>query len=173
VDGVTAVVGDSVLALRSATELARVARRVTLIAASEAELSTPLGRFLIAMPNVTILTGFHVERITGDDYARGLVVSRHGEQREVAADAIFVEQGLVANSELVAQLVARDPGGRILVDINNRTSAPGLFAAGDVTNVYTEQVLVAIGEGTKAALSAYDYLLEHPVLRVTEAPEWR
>lgn len=173
VDGVTAVVGDSALALRSAAELARIARRVTLIIDNEAELSTPLGRHLVAMPNVTIFTGFHVERIFGDDYARGLVVSRHGEQREVAADAIFVELGLVANSELVAHLAARDPNGRILVDTNNRTSTAGLFAAGDVTNVYAEQVLVAIGEGAKAALSAYDYLLEHPVLRVSETPEWR
>jgi alkyl hydroperoxide reductase subunit AhpF len=55
-----------------------------------------------------------------------------------------------------------DPNGRVRIDYANRTSLPGLFAAGDVTSQYAEQVLVAVGEGAKAALSAYDYLL--PVL---------
>jgi alkyl hydroperoxide reductase subunit F len=65
---------------------------------------------------------------------------------------------VIPNSEMVAHMVERDVRGRIIVDSVGRTNVPGLFAAGDVTTT-TEQVLVAIGEGAKAALSAYEYLL--------------
>jgi thioredoxin reductase len=172
-DGVTVVVGDTPLALRAAADLARHARRVTLVAHGEAELASPLGRLLVSLPNVTILTGYQVERVKGEDYAHSLVVTRAGDRREIAADAIFVELGLVPDLGPLAGLVKVDAGGRIVVDTRNRTSAPGIFAAGDVTDVYAEQVLVAIGEGAKAALSACDYLLEHPVLRPVSATEWR
>jgi alkyl hydroperoxide reductase subunit AhpF len=173
VDGVTAVVGDSPLALRAAADLARFARRVTLIAPNEADLGSPLGRQVIGLPNVIVLTGWQVERVFGDSYARGLVVSRGAERREISADGIFVELGLVPNTGPLAGLVESDAAGRIKVDTHNCTSAPGLFAAGDVTDVYAEQVLVAIGEGAKAALSAFDYLLAHPVRHPTGAVEWR
>jgi alkyl hydroperoxide reductase subunit F len=80
----------------------------------------------------------------------------------VEADAFFVEVDLVPQSEIVAHLVTRDKRGRIKVDSRNRTSAEGLFAAGDVTDVISEQVLISVGEGAKAALAAYEYLLERP-----------
>jgi alkyl hydroperoxide reductase subunit AhpF len=66
---------------------------------------------------------------------------------------------LLPNSDPVAELVELDERGHIKVDGLSRTSVPGMFAAGDVTNIYAEQVLVAVGEGAKAALSAYEYLL--------------
>nr|NIN67599.1 FAD-dependent oxidoreductase [Anaerolineae bacterium]NIN97692.1 FAD-dependent oxidoreductase [Anaerolineae bacterium] len=72
---------------------------------------------------------------------------------------IFVEKKLIPNSELVADLVNLDEEGRIKIDSQNRTSRRGIFAAGDVTNTYREQVLVAMGEGAKAALSAFEYLM--------------
>ena len=188
VDGVVAVVGDGPLALRSVAELAGIARRVTLVARTSDGLDSPLGRRLIGLPNVTLLTGYQVERIEGDTYARGLTLTRvsgqngnghardphaEGDHREIAADAIFVELGLVPNTGLLNGVAALDDNGRVMVDTRNRASRPGLFAAGDVTDVYAEQVLVAIGEGAKAALAAYDYLLEHPVPQVAATPEWR
>ncbi len=66
---------------------------------------------------------------------------------------------LVPNSGMVAELVDLDREGRVKIDARNRTSVPGIFAAGDVTDTYAEQVLVAAGEGAKATLSAYEYLL--------------
>jgi len=63
--------------------------------------------------------------------------------------------------------------GRICIDNRNRTSMPGIFAAGDVTDAFAEQVLIAIGEGAKAALSAYEYLLEQPLPTEVAAAEWR
>ena len=72
---------------------------------------------------------------------------------------MFVEQALTPMSQMVADLVKLDEQGRVIIDCANRTNVPGIFAAGDVTNTYAEQVLVAVGEGAKAALSAYEYLL--------------
>jgi thioredoxin reductase len=155
----TAVIGDGALALRATAELARIASKVTLVAASHGELDSALGRRVAAAGNVSVLEGYTVERVNGDDYARSLVLARAGEKHELAADAFFVELDLVPQSELVAEIVDRDERGRIKVDCANRTSAAGVFAAGDVTNVFAEQVLIAIGEGAKAALAAHEYLL--------------
>jgi len=154
------VIGDGGKALRGAAELAQIARQVYLVAPTHGELDSPLGRKLRAADNVTILEGYQVREVKGDLYARSLVITRDGEQQELEADAIFVELGLEPHSRFVADLVELDENGRIKVDCANRTSRPGIFAAGDVTDVYAEQVLVAIGEGAKAALSAYEYLLE-------------
>jgi len=157
------VIGSNTLALRAAADLARIARRVTLVMPDHGDLDGPLGRKLRGFANVAILEEHSVDQVKGDDFARTLVVRRpNGATAELHADAFFVELGLVPNTQMVKGLVALDALGRIEVDGRNRTSAPGIFAAGDVTNVHAEQVLIAIGEGAKAALSAYDYLLEQP-----------
>ncbi|MEW6567748.1 MAG: NAD(P)/FAD-dependent oxidoreductase [Chloroflexota bacterium] len=162
IDRATAVIGDTALALRATAELARIARKVTLIAPAHGELSSPMGRKILSAPSVEVLQGFAVEAVLGDTYARKLVISRGDERREVEADAFFVELDLVPQSEIVAGLVERDAQGRIKVDARNRTSTEGIFAAGDVTDVISEQVLISIGEGAKAALTAYEYLLQLP-----------
>nr|HMN29823.1 FAD-dependent oxidoreductase [Caldilineaceae bacterium] len=82
----------------------------------------------------------------------------NGETRSLAVDGVFVELGLLPNNSLVRELVALDEEGHIIINQHCESSIPGLFAAGDVTNVYAEQVPVAIGEGVKAALSAWSYL---------------
>ncbi|MBI3361905.1 MAG: FAD-dependent oxidoreductase [Chloroflexi bacterium] len=169
----TAVVGDAGLALRSAAELAQIAKRVTLVAPTHGELDSALGKRLLASSNVVVLEGYQVQRVNGDDYARSLVVKKNGDTREIAADAIFIELGLDANSDVVGGLAERDLEGRIKIDARNRTSAPGIFAAGDVTDAFAEQVLISIGEGAKAALSAYEYLLGQPVEEPVAAGEWR
>jgi len=159
IDRDTIVIGEGALALRSAAELAQIARQVYLVAPTHGELDSPLGQKLQRAKNVTILEGYQVREVKGDLYARSLVIGRDDEQRELEADAIFVELDLEPVSGPVSSLVELDKKGRIVVDCANRTSRPGIFAAGDVTNVYAEQVLIAIGEGAKAALSAYEYLL--------------
>ncbi|MGD2028001.1 MAG: FAD-dependent oxidoreductase, partial [Anaerolineales bacterium] len=78
---------------------------------------------------------------------------------ELDTECVFVEKELLPNTRFVKDLVELDEKGRVVVNNINQTSTPGIFAAGDVTNIYAEQVLVAVGEGAKAALSAYDYLL--------------
>ncbi len=159
IDRRTAVVGNSELALRSSAELANHAKHVFLVTRSSRQLESPLGRWLLQAENVTILEGYKVREIRGDEYARSMLLVRDGEQKEVAVEGIFVEKKLIPNSELVADLVNLDEEGRIKIDSQNRTSRRGIFAAGDVTNTYREQVLVAMGEGAKAALSAFEYLM--------------
>ena len=76
------------------------------------------------------------------------------EIKELDTDCVFVEKELIPNTEPVKNLVELDSQGRIIINSYNQTSLPGVFAAGDITNIYAEQVLVAIGEGAKAALAA-------------------
>jgi thioredoxin reductase len=140
-----------------------VAEHVYLVGPAGDVLVSALGVKLKAAENVTILEGYQVTEILGDDFAERIVVRGPDDQEaEIGADGTFIEMALVPNSEMVADLVDLDAEGRIKVDSRNRTSVPGIFAAGDVTDTYAEQVLVAAGEGAKAALSAYEYLL--PIL---------
>jgi NADH-dependent peroxiredoxin subunit F len=160
IDRTVVVVGDGDLALRSAGELATVAKHVFLVCETGGFLNSPLGKKLTAVGNVTVLEGSKVVEIKGDQFARAAVVQDpSGKKKDFEAEGIFIEMGLVANTKMVADLVKLDDQGRIIIDCGNRTSVPGLFAAGDVTNTYAEQVLVAVGEGAKAALTAYEYLL--------------
>jgi NADH-dependent peroxiredoxin subunit F len=160
IDKNTFVIGDGELALRSAGELATVAQHVYLVCKDPYLLGTSLGKKLKAAKNVTILQGHEVVEVKGDEYARALVLKKpSGETEEYTADAIFVEKALTPNSDMVKELVKLDESGRIVVDTANRTSVAGVFAAGDVTSGFAEQVLIAVGEGAKAALSAYEYLL--------------
>ena len=156
------VIGDTKLALRSTAELARIARKVTLVAPTHGELDSSMGANVLAADNVEVMEGYTVDEVLGDEYARTIKVSKNGEQAELSADAFFVELELQPQSDIVDGIVDRDALGRIKIDASNRTSAEGMFAAGDVTNVIAEQVLIAVGEGAKAALSAYEYLLELP-----------
>ncbi len=160
IDKSTVVIGDGDLAQRSTAELATVANHVTLVCPSEKLKVTNENEKLKVAKNVTILEGHQVVEVKGDDYAKSLIIKdKKGKSSELQADGTFVEMALVPNSQIVADFVALDEQKRIIIDCGNHTSVPGIFAAGDVTNTYAEQVLVAVGEGAKAALSAYEYLL--------------
>jgi thioredoxin reductase len=160
IDRTAAVVGEGELGLRSALELAQIARQVYLIVPSLSVLDSAMGRKLKASKNVTVLDGYKVKEIKGEEtYARSIVVTKGAEEKELAVDVTFVELDLIPNSDCVAALVKLNEKKQIVVDCSNRTSRPGVFAAGDVTDTYAEQVLICIGEGAKAALSAYEYIL--------------
>jgi alkyl hydroperoxide reductase subunit F len=162
IDKDAVVIGNGELALRSASELATVAEHVHLVGPDKAILDTALGEKLVRAPNVTILENYKVTAVAGNGYCNEVVVKApDGHESVISTDGAFVEMGLTANSNMVAGLVELDERGFIKVDSYCRTNVPGIFAAGDVTNVYAEQVLVAVGEGAKAALSAYDYLLPY------------
>ncbi|HSG15315.1 MAG TPA: FAD-dependent oxidoreductase [Anaerolineae bacterium] len=160
IDKKAVVIGGGDLALRSTAELATVAEQVHLVGATGDVLETPLGQKVKAAPNVTILEGFEVTRVLGNGYAERVVVrDPDGAEMDIPADGTFVEKALRPNSQMVADLVDTNDEGFIVVDCQSCTSMPGIFAAGDVTHITAEQVLVAVGEGVKAALSAYEYLL--------------
>lgn len=160
IDKSVVVIGEEELALRSAGELSTVAKEVTMVCANDKMMETPLGQKLQAAGNVKIMKDCEIVEVQGDDFARKLILKdASGNLKEHQADGMFVEKALTPNTKMVEGLVELDEQGRIMIDCGCRTNVPGLFAAGDVTNNYAEQVLIAVGEGAKASLSAYEYLL--------------
>jgi alkyl hydroperoxide reductase subunit F len=153
-----AVVGHQRRAQRAAADLARKAHRVHLLA-PEPLSDTPLAKKLRGMENVEIDEGVSVKEVKGDMFVEGVVVGMaDGTERKIPVAGVFVKLPRTPNSDLVQEWVDCDRRGHIIVDVNCATSWPGVFAAGDVTHV-SEQALVHIGEGAKAAISAYHYLL--------------
>ena len=159
IDKEAALVGSSGRALRSAAELAEVAKHVHLILPDRGEIDSPLGRKLRANPKLTLYENYELIQIRGEQFVEEVVVRGKGETQSIPVDGLFVELGLTPNSQLALDLVLTNSSGKIVVDSKCATSRPGIFAAGDVTDVFVEQVLISIGEGAKAALSAYEYLL--------------
>ena len=155
-----AVVGKERRAQWAAADLARKAHRVYLLA-PEPLPDTPLVHKLHQMQNVEIVGGTAVREVCGQYFIEGIVVAMpDGEVREIPVKGVFVKLPRTPNSDLVREWINCDRGGHIIVDVHCATNWPGVFAAGDVTHV-SEQVLVHIGEGAKAATSAYHYLLMH------------
>lgn len=160
IDKSVVVIGDEELALRSAGELSTVAKEVTMVCAGDKIFDSPLGKKLQMAGNVRIMKDCEIVEVQGDEYARKLILKdKSGKLKEYPADGMFVEKALTPGTDMVRNLVELDEKGRVKIDSGCRTNVPGLFAAGDVTNSYAEQVLIAVGEGAKAALSAYEYLL--------------
>jgi alkyl hydroperoxide reductase subunit F len=161
IDKRVALVGAAGIALRAAAELAQIVKELYLVAPTHGELDTLLGQKLKDAEHVTLLENWEPVGVEGDNYARQLVVKGpDGAHRILDVDVIFVELGLRPHNELVKDWVTLDAEGRVVVDSTCQTSIPGLFAAGDVTNEPAEQVVIAIGDGAKAALNAYEYLLK-------------
>lgn len=155
-----AVVGASARALRGALELAHAAAQVFLIIPDQTPLAAPMRSAVAHLPNVEVLIGYQVREVVGPMHLTELVLVRDHDERRLRVDAAFIALGLVPNSAIVSQIVHTNSAGFIQVDQHNATSLPGLFAAGDVTSTQVEQVLIAIGDGTRAAMSAHDYLLQ-------------
>jgi alkyl hydroperoxide reductase subunit F len=160
IDREVIVIGSGDLALRSAGELSTVAKQVTMVCSNGEGMGSPLGQKLQQAANVKIMKDCEIVEVQGDEYARKLIVKdKTGKISEYSADGMFVEKALTPNTAMVKDLLKLDEHGRIIIDCGCNTNIPGVFAAGDVTNTYAEQVLIAVGEGAKAALSAYEYLL--------------
>jgi thioredoxin reductase len=161
IDRQVAVVGQGMPGLRAAAELAYVAKNVCAVFADSKDLETPLGKKLQEDSKVEILANYKVKEILGDESVEGLVVTHNATTRTLDVEGLFIELGLAPHSQIIAHLVNLTPDKQIVVDGRGATSCPGIFAAGDVTDTFAEQVLISIGDGARAALSAFDYLLEH------------
>ncbi|MCX8170887.1 MAG: FAD-dependent oxidoreductase, partial [Candidatus Bathyarchaeota archaeon] len=111
----------------------------------------------LASDKVEVWTNTRVKEITGEKTVNGIRVQRNDEITLLPVQGVFVEIGSVPNSEIV-DFVEKNQWGEIIVNCACETSYPGLFAAGDVTNVPEKQIVVAAGEGCKAALSAFRYI---------------
>ncbi|HEX9438958.1 MAG TPA: NAD(P)/FAD-dependent oxidoreductase, partial [Roseiflexaceae bacterium] len=142
-----AVIGTTVRALRGAAELARSAAKVYLIEPEAFDADVPLANALRQRANVEVLEGYHVKSVNGPFNVETLVVEREDQHRWLRVDAAFVDLGLTPNSDIVRRIVRTDADGFIWIDELNATTLPGLFAAGDVTTAFGEQILIAIGDG--------------------------
>lgn len=154
-----AVVGTYRRAQLAALELAQYAHQVYLFAPELLPADWPLVKTLRRTPKVTIYEGTTVREVRGDRYVEGIAVETvDGAMLDVPLKGVFVKLPRKANSELVRGWVDLDEEDRIKVNLYGATSYPGVFTAGDVTHI-SEQVLVHIGEGAKAAIEAHSYLL--------------
>jgi len=141
---------------------------VTLIEfADQLKADAVLVNKLKSLPNVEIHTGAQTTEITGaDGRVNGLTYKDRasGKTHRVALEGVFVQIGLVPNTEWLRGTVELSRYGEILIDDKCATSLPGVFAAGDVTTVPYKQIIIASGEGSKAALSAFDHLIRSPAM---------
>jgi alkyl hydroperoxide reductase subunit F len=110
--------------------------------------------------NLTIYTNYQTEKVLGQGLVEGLIIKdiETGNSRQLDDTGIFIEIGLVPNSDMVKDLVKLNRDGEVPVNCSCETEVPGLFAAGDVTTVPEKQIVIAAGEGAKASLQAHRYL---------------
>jgi alkyl hydroperoxide reductase subunit F len=155
-----AVIGGGNSGVEAAIDLAGICSHVTLLEFADAlKADAVLIKNLAARPNVKVITSARTTDVLGQDgKAVGLRYEdrKSKELREVNVDGIFVQIGLSPNSALVSDLVELNRFGEIVVDEKGRTSVPGIYAAGDVTTTPFKQIVVAMGEGAKAALTAFE-----------------
>jgi alkyl hydroperoxide reductase subunit F len=164
-----AVIGGGNSGVEAAIDLAGVVEHVSLVEFADAlKADAVLVSKLKSLPNVSIHVNAQTTEITGDGQkVNGLRYKDRATNQEhsVALEGVFVQIGLVPNTEFLKGTVELSKYGEIVVDAKCHTSVPGVFAAGDVTTVPYKQIVIAAGEGAKAALSAFDYLIRTPVTR--------
>ncbi len=156
-----AVVGGGNAALDAALLLAKFAKQVYLIH-RRGEFKAEEVRVDDAkkLQNVEIILNSEVKEIKGENNITGIKIEKgdKGEARDLEINGIFVEIGHIVESDFVSKMVALDPRRQIIINDKNETNVAGLFAAGDATVVPYKQIVIAAGEGAKAALSAYSYI---------------
>jgi NADH-dependent peroxiredoxin subunit F len=160
-----AVIGGGNSGVEAAIDLAGIVAHVTLIEFdSQLRADAVLQRKLASLSNVTTLVNAQTTGITGDGQrVNGLDYKDRisGDEKRVALEGVFVQIGLVPNTEWLKGTVELSRHGEIIVDARGQTSVPGVFAAGDATTVPFKQIIIAAGDGAKAALGAFDYLIRH------------
>ena len=161
-----AVIGGGNSGVEAAIDLAGIVGHVTLLEfdsklRADAVLQAKLG----SLPNVTVITDAQTTEVTGNgEKMNGLVYKdrNSGEVHRVALAGVFVQIGLLPNTDWLKGTVALSKHGEIEINDRCETSLPGVFAAGDATTVPYKQIIIAMGEGSKAALSAFDHLIRSP-----------
>lgn len=157
-----AVIGGGNSGVEAAIDLAGIVGHVTLIDYDvQLRADEVLQRKLRSLKNVTIHTNAQTTEITGDQTVNGLVYKDRasGELKTVPLEGVFIQIGLVPNTDWLKGVVELSKHGEIVVDARGQTSVPGVFAAGDATTVPFKQIIIAAGDGAKAALSAFDHLI--------------
>ncbi len=156
-----AVAGGERSSLEAALQLASYCPRVYIVSPDEWKADKNLIKKVKNEPKIIPLTGYQIVEIKGKQFVEEIVVKNlaKGEEKSLAVKGVFIETGYQPNSGFIIDLVKTNEKGEIIVNCQGETSYPGIFAAGDVTNVPDKQIIIAAGEGAKAALRAASYLL--------------
>ncbi len=156
-----AIIGGGNSCLDAALQLTKIARHAYIINITSGLGGDAVMREKIeTSKNVTILNNTQVTAILGDKFVTGIRIKREGKEEQLAVQGIFVEIGLISNSDF-AKEIEKNQFAEIKVNSRNETNIPGIFAAGDVTDVPEKQIIIAAGEGAKAALSVFRYLAQY------------
>src|SRR3989338_4055425 len=157
---VVAVIGGGNSGLDAALQLMNIAKYVYVINIAPDLTGDPIMQEKVkSSDKVEVLNSTQVTAVIGDKMVTGIKIKKEAQEKTLSLQGIFVEIGLIPNSEFVKGL-DKNELGEIKVDSYNRTNVPGVFAAGDVTDVPEKQIIIAAGEGSKATLSAFNYLSE-------------
>lgn len=160
-----AVIGGGNSGIEAAIDLARIVSHVTLLQRSaQLKADKVLQDKLRSMPNVDIKMEALTQFIAGngETVEHFIYKDASGEDVTLPVSGVFIQIGLLPNTGWLGNALSLNPQGEIIVDVHGATSVPGIFAAGDATTTPYKQIVIAVGEGAKAALGAFDYLIRTP-----------
>lgn len=161
-----AVVGGGNSGIEAAIDLAGIANHVTVLEfAPELKADAVLQERLNSLPNAKVLTNVQTKEITGTDKVNGVTYTDRdsGEEHHIELDGIFIQIGLVPNTDWLGDSIERNRFGEIVIDKKGATNVPGVFAAGDCADEPYKQIIISMGSGATASLSAFDYLVRSKV----------
>ncbi len=159
-----AVIGGGNSGIEAAIDLAGIVRHLTVLEfMPELKADAVLQKRLYSLPNVTVVKNVQTKEITGTGKVDGITYMDRasGEEHHIPLQGVFVQIGLVPNTDWLGDSVERNRIGEIVVDARNATGVPGVFAAGDCTTSPYKQIVISMGSGATAALSAFDYLIRN------------
>jgi alkyl hydroperoxide reductase subunit F len=159
-----AVIGGGNSAIEAALDMVKAADHVDMVSVTPLTGDPIMIQKLSEAKNLTIYIEQTTQKILGQNAVEGIVIrnSKTGTISQLDVSGVFVEIGLIPNSDMAKELVKLNPQGEVQVNSSCETEVPGFFAAGDVTNAPEKQIIVAAGEGAKAALTAHRYLRRLP-----------
>jgi alkyl hydroperoxide reductase subunit F len=156
-----AVVGGGNSAIQTAVEMSEITPSVSLFVRSTVRADPIYNKMLESKKNITVYPDTQVTALEGNKFLSAVTIKNgKGEEKKIELDGIFIEIGWLPNTDFLNGFVALNEKKEILVDINCHTNVPGVFAAGDVTSVKSKQIIIASGDGAKAALEAHEYLMK-------------
>lgn len=161
-----AVIGGGNSGVEAAIDLAGITNHVTVLEYNaELKADSVLQDRLKSLPNITVLTNARTQEITGTDKVNGIsyIDLQSGEEKHVELSGVFVQIGLVPNTDWLGDFVERTAHGEIVIDQRGATNMPGVFAAGDCTNIPYKQIIISMGSGATASLSAFDHLIRSDI----------
>ena len=155
------VVGGGNSALQTAVEMSNIAESVSLIVRRTIRADPVYMQMLETKPNIMVHTNSEITALRGDKFLSGITVKDDkGQEQSMDVEGVFIEIGWLPNTDILDGFVELNAQKEIVVDINCHTTREGVFAAGDVTSVKSKQIIIASGDGAKAALEAHEYVMK-------------